>query len=124
MNEIKISNGNSAVSIPAIIAFVLLIAVICGGIVYYYRGADSKLESELVELERLNTELASATMELRSGVASHSEGLKIVRNEVTTSRKGIEHVYTEIGKATKHADRAIEIINECENIIEKIKTQK
>lgn len=122
MNEIKISNTN--LHPAAVFAFIAVIALICGGVIYYYRGADSKLESELNNIERLNSELASATLELKSGIASHSAGIKSVRGEIGKSRGRIKHVYTQIGESAKQADRAIEIINDCEEIIEKVKTQR
>ena len=103
---------------------VLLIAVICAGIIYYYRGASGKLESELDKLERNNNELASETRQLQADVTKHGEGLTTVRTEVGKSRERIEHVSTEIGQSTEDVDRAITIIEECENIIETVKTQK
>jgi len=103
---------------------VLLIAVICAGIIYHYRGASGKLESELLKLERNNNELASETRQLQADVASHRTGITTIRNEVGKSRERIKHVYTEIEQAGNDVLRAIEIIEDCENIIETVKTQR
>ncbi|NCB40545.1 MAG: hypothetical protein EOM80_17430, partial [Erysipelotrichia bacterium] len=117
MNEIKIKNTDFG--IVGVIAGVLLVAVICAGIVYYYRGASGRLESELADVERVNHELASETRQLQSYIASHGAGIKNVRGAVRTSRKRIEHIHSEIEQSTSDAGRAIEIIEKCQEIIEK-----
>lgn len=122
MNEIKI-NTNS-LNLPAIICLVLLIAVICAGVIYYYRGAGGSLERELANIERLNSELASETRQLQAGIASHGAGIAGVRVEVGKSRERIEHIYTYLEEAGSDADRAIQIIAECQSIIEAVKAQK
>ena len=122
VNEIKI-NTNS-INLPAIIGLVLLIAVICAGVIYYYRGADNGLERELANIERFNNQLASETRQLQAGIASHGAGIAVVRKSVGKSRERIEHVYTDLEKAGSDADRAIQVIAECQNIIEAVKTQK
>ena len=103
---------------------VLLIAVICAGIIYYYRGASGKLESELEQLERNNNEIASETRQLQADVSIHSAGITTVRTEIGKIRERIEHVSTEIEQAGNDVLRAIEIIEDCENIIETVKTQR
>lgn len=122
MNEIKIQNGSPGIAV--ICVAVLLLAIVCAGIIYYYRGADGQLESELDKLERNNRELASETRQLQADIAVHGTGIKTVRTEVSKSRERIEHVYIEIGESAEDADRAISIINDCEKIIEKVKTQR
>lgn len=111
-------------NIIGVIVAVLLIAIICAGIIYYYRGASDKLESELEQLERNNNELASETRQLQADVAIHSAGITTVRTEIGKSRERIEHVSTEIEQAGNDVLRAIEIIEDCENIIETVKTQR
>lgn len=122
MNEIN-DNTNNA-TLLGISVLVVLIVCICAGIVYYYRGADQQLERELSDVERLNHELAAETRQLQAGIASHIAGIKNVRGAIGTSRKRVEHVYTEIEQSAKSTDRAIEIIAECEEIIKAIKTQR
>ena len=107
-----------------IIIGVVLIAVICAGIIYYYRGADRQLESELAGVERLNTELASATRQLQADIADHGKGIASVTASLGESRKRIKHVYTEIERSAKKTDRAIQLIEECEQIIEAVKAQR
>lgn len=111
-------------NLVGIITAILLIAGICAGIVYYYRGASGELESELNDLERLNSEIASESRQLQAGIASHCAGIKAVRGEVRTSRKRVEHIYSELNKSANDADRAIQIIKECESIIEAVKAQR
>ena len=106
------------------IAVFVLIAVICSGLVYYYRNADGKLESELNNIERINAEIASESRQLQAGIADHRDGIKAVRGAVGTSRKRVERVYTEIKQSAEAADRAIQVIDECENIIKAVKTQR
>ena len=122
MNEIKTQTASP--SIIGIIALFLLIVSVCAGLVYYYRGADKQLESELADVERLNQELASETRQLQAGIASHSAGIGAVRGKISKSRKRIERVYTDLEEAGNDAERAIKIIEECESIIQAVKAQK
>lgn len=122
MNEIKISTNSS--NILGVIAVAVLVACICAGIIYYYRGSDNGLERELANIERLNNQLASETRQLQAGIASHCAGIAVVRKSVGKSRERIEHVYTDLEEAGIDADRAIEIITECQEIIEAVKAQK
>ena len=122
MNEVKISTNSP--SILGIIAVVMLVACICAAIIYYYRGADNSLEQELANIERLNNQLASETRQLQAGITSHGAGIAVVRKSVGKSRERIEHVYSDLEKAGSDADRAIQVIAECQNIIEAVKTQK
>ena len=122
MNEIKINTH--ALNLPAIIGAMLLIAVVCAGVIYYYRGADNSLERELANVERLNNQLASETRQLQAGIASHGAGIAVVRKSVNQSRKRIEHVYTDLEKAGSDADRAIQVIAECQTILEAVKAQR
>lgn len=122
MNEIKINTANT--NILGVIAILALIAIVCAGIVYHYRNADGKLESELGNIERLNSEIASESRQLQAGIADHRDGIKAVRGAVGTSRKRVERVYTEIEQSAEVADRAIQVIDECENIIKAVKAQR
>jgi peptidoglycan hydrolase CwlO-like protein len=122
VNEIKINTH--ALNLPAIVGFLLLIAVICAGVIYYYRGASGSLERELDHIEQLNNQLASETRQLQAGIASHSAGIARVRKQVSKSRERIEHVYSDLEKAETDADRAIEVIAECQEIIKAVKAQK
>ena len=122
MNEVKISTNSP--SILGGIAGMLLIAVICAGVIYYYRGADNSLERELADIERLNNQLASETRQLQAGIASHGAGISTVRGKISKSRKRVEHVYTDLEKAGSDADRAIQIVEECQSIIEAIKAKR
>ena len=122
MNEIKI-NTNS-LNLPAIIGLVLLIAVICAGVIYYYRGAGGSLDHELDNLEKLNHQLVSETRELQTGLASHSARIGSVTAGIGTSKRRIEHIYFEIEQSAKDATDAVKIIEQCEEIIKKVKTQK
>lgn len=122
MNEIKIETNNS--DYFGILFAALLFSCFCGAVIYYYRGADGQLEHEFGKVERLNTELASETRQLQAELASHSTGIKTVRNEIGTSRKRIEYIHIEIAKSANDADRAISIIEDCEKIINEVKAQK
>ena len=122
MNEIKISTNNP--SILGVVAVVMLVACICAGVIYYYRGADNGLERELANIERLNNQLASETRQLQAGIASHIAGIAVVRKSVGKSRERIEYVYSDLEKAGSDADRAIQVIAECQSIIEAVKAQK
>lgn len=122
MNEIKINTH--ALNLPAIIGLVLLIAVICAGVIYYYRGAGGEIERELNHVEQLSNQLASETRQLQAGIASHGAGIKTVRTSLDKSRERIEHVYSDLEKAGSDADRAIEVIAGCQKILETIKTQR
>lgn len=122
MNEIKVNTH--ALNLPAIIGFLLLIAVVCAGVIYYYRGAGGEIERELDHIEQLNNQLASETRQLQAGIASHSAGIAGVRKQASKSRERIEHVYSDLEKAGSDADRAIEVIAECQKIIETVKTQR
>ncbi|MDD3001973.1 MAG: hypothetical protein PHF29_09490 [Candidatus Riflebacteria bacterium] len=122
MREVKICTNSS--NFLGIIALFVLVACICAGIIYYYRGAGGEIERELNNLEQLNSQLASETRQLQSGIASHSAGIKAVGSSIGKSRERIEHVYADIEKAGNDADRAIQIIAECQNIIEAVKAQK
>lgn len=107
-----------------IIVSVLLIAVICAGILYYYRGASGKLESELDNIKDLNTAIASETRRLQAGIADNINRIATVTDRIAVSKERISDIYTDIGEAAKSVDRTVEIINECEDIIEAIKTQR
>jgi methyl-accepting chemotaxis protein len=122
VNEIKINTH--ALNLPTIIGFMLLIAVICAGVIYYYRGAGGEIERELNHIEQLNNQLASETRQLQAGIASHGAGIKTIRSSIGKSRERIEHVYTDLEKAGSDADRAIEVIAECQKIIKAVKTQR
>lgn len=122
MNEIKINTNNT--SIMGAVAVLALIAIVCAGIVYHYRNADGKLESELGNIERLNSEIASESRQLQAGIADHRDGIKAVRGKIGASRERVERVYTEIKQSAEVADRAIEVIADCQKIIETVKTQK
>lgn len=122
MNEIKINTGSP--NIIGIVAAILLIAIICTAIIYYYRGASGKLESELDNIENINAELASETRSLQAGLETHRDRIATVTGRITDSSERISNIYTDIGKTAEDVDRAIKIIDECENIIEAIKTQR
>ena len=122
MNEIKISTGDRNVFI--VLAVYVVIVFVCAGVIYYYRGADNGLERELANIERLNNQLASETRQLQAGIASHIAGIAVVRKSVGKSRERIEYVYSDLEKAGSDADRAIQVIAECQSIIEAVKAQK
>jgi methyl-accepting chemotaxis protein len=122
VNEIKINTHT--LNLPAIISLVLLVAIVCAGVIYYYRGASGSLERELDHIEQLSNQLASETRQLQAGIASHSTGIAVVGKSVGKSRKRIEHVYTDLEKAGSDADRAIQVIAECQSIIEAVKAQR
>ena len=122
MNEIKINTH--ALNLPAIIGFLLLVAVICAGVIYYYRGASGSLDKELDNLEKINHQLVSETRELQTGLASHSARIGSVAARIETSKKRIEHIYFEIEQSAKDASDAVRIIDQCQEILETVKTQK
>ena len=122
MNEIKI-NANSP-GLPGIVAVVLLIVCICAGVIYYYCGAGGEIERELGNLEQLNNQLASETRQLQAGIASHGGRINSVAKSVGKSRERIERVYSDLEEAGNDADRAIQVIAECQKIIEAVKTQR
>lgn len=120
MNEIKIQNPDYF----GVIVGIICIAVICAGIIYYYRGADKQLERELDNAQRLNNQIASETRQLQTSIASHGAGIASIAVALGKSRKRIEHVYTEIEQSANDADRAIQVIEQCENIIKAVKAQR
>ena len=122
VNEVKISTNSP--NILGVSAVVVLIACICAAVIYYYRGADNGLERELANIERLNNQLASETRQLQAGIESHGGRINSVAVAVGKSRKRIEHIYTDLEEAGSDADRAIQVIAECQKIIEAVKTQK
>lgn len=122
MNEIKIQNSSN--NLIGIIVIIVLISTVCTGIIYYYKGSDRQLERELGNIERLNSAIASETQQLQTGLANHITGIKAVRSQTRTSRERIEHIYIEIEQSAKSTDRAIQIINDCEKILEAVKTQR
>ena len=122
MREVK--SARIALNPLGIIALFVLVACICAGIIYYYRGAGGEIERELSNIEQLNSQLASETRQLQTGIASHSAGITVVRKSVSKSRERIEHVYSDIEKAGNDADRAIQVIAECQSIIEAVKAQR
>jgi peptidoglycan hydrolase CwlO-like protein len=122
VNEIKISTSDRNVFV--VIAVYAVIVGICAAVVCYYRGADNGLERELANIERLNNQLASETRRLQAGIASHVAGIAGVRKQVSKSRERIEHVYTDLETAGSDADGAIEVIADCQKILEKVKTQR
>jgi len=122
VREVKICTNSS--NLLGIIALFVLVSCICAGIIYYYRGAGGEIERELSNLEQLNSQLASETRQLQAGVASHSAGITVVRKSVSKSRERIERVYTDLEKAGNDADRAIQVIAECQSIIEAVKAQR
>ena len=122
MREVKICTNSP--NLLGIIALFVLVACICAGVIYYYRGAGGEIERELSNLEQLNSQLASETRQLQAGIASHGAGIKAVGGSVSKSRERIEHVYSDIEKAGSDADRAIQVIAECQSIIDAVKAQK
>ena len=122
MREVKICTNSS--NLLGVIGLMLLIACICAGVIYYYRGAGGEIERELSNLEQLNSQLASETRQLQAGIASHSAGIKAVGSSIGKSRERIEHVYTDLEKAGSDADRAIQVIAECQSIVEAVKAQR
>jgi methyl-accepting chemotaxis protein len=122
VNEIKINTHS--LNLSAIVGFLLLIAVICAGVIYYYRGASGNLDKELDNLEKLNHQLVSETRELQTGLASHSARISSVTARIETSKKRIEHIYFEIEQSAKDASDAVRIIDQCQEILETVKTQR
>jgi peptidoglycan hydrolase CwlO-like protein len=120
VNEVQ----KTADSVVAAIFVVLVITLVCAGVIYYYRGADSKLESELNNIERLNSELASETRQLQKEFTDHGKGIASVTSSISKSRKRVKHVYTDIEQATSETERAKQLIEECEQIIEAVKAQR
>ena len=120
MNEVQKTTD----SIIAAFLLIVVFALVCAGIIYYYKGTSGSLERELEHIEQLNNQLASETRQLQAGITDHRDGIKAVRGKVSKSRERIEHVYTDLEKAGNDADRAIKIIADCEKIIEAVKTQK
>jgi len=122
VNEIKIQNSSG--NLIDIILVIVLISTVCAGIVYYYRGASGKLESELGRIEKLNADIASEAQQLQTGLANHVAGIKAIRSQTRASRERIEYLHSEIEQSAKSTYRAIEVINDCEKIIEAVKTQR
>ena len=107
-----------------VIVALVLVAAICAGIIYYYRGASGQLESELAGIERLNNAIASESRQLQTDIASHGKGIASVTIQLSKSRERIKHVYTQLGESAKDADRAIRLVEECQEIIEAVKAQR
>ena len=102
----------------------LCLGLVCAGVIYYYRGADRQLERELDRIEGLNHELASETRQLQAEIATHSVRIGNVASRVGNSKKRVQDVCVEIEQSAEDADRAIAIINQCEKIVEAIKTKR
>lgn len=122
MNDTFFQKSNSHLFTALVGA--LCLGLVCAGVIYYYKGTDRQLERELDDVERLNHQLASESRQLQAGIASHGIGIATVRGKVGVSRKRVEHIHSEIAESAKSADRAIQIISECENIIKTVKAQK
>ncbi len=117
MNEIKIS-------LLGIVVGILFVVIVCLGIIHYYKGADSQLDREFKQFEKLNNQLVSETRELQTGLASHSARIGSVTKGIGTNKRRIEHIYTGIERSAKETADAVRIIEQCEEIIKKVKTQK
>jgi chromosome segregation ATPase len=122
VNEIKINTH--ILNLSAVIGFFLLVAVVCAGVIYHYRGAGGSLDKELDNLEKLNHRLVSETRELQTGLASHGARISSVTARIETSKKRIEHIYFEIEQSAKDASDAVRIIDQCQKILETVKTQR
>ena len=132
MNEIN----NQKIFYDALIALIF-ISIICG-FVFYIGTAGQKLENELNKLERLNSQLASETIQLRNELEGHQQrigsittGIKDVTNEIGTvssrigkSQQGVRNLYTEIKETGTDLERAECIIEECEEILKEITKTK
>jgi chromosome segregation ATPase len=112
---------------------IIVITIICG-IIYYFGSTSEKLENELIKLERLNSQLASETIQLRNELEGHQQrigsittGIKDVTNEIGTisnrigkSQRGVQNLCTEIKETGTDLERAESIINQCEEILKEV----
>lgn len=122
MNEIKINTGSP--NIIGIVAAILLIAIVCAGILYYYRGASGKLESELDNIKELNGAIASETRQLQADITDHGNRIATVSVRIGTSKERLRDIRIDIEETGKSLDRTVEIIDECQDILETVKTQR
>lgn len=132
MNEID----NQKIFYDVLIALIF-ISIICG-FVFYIGSSSEKLENELNKLERLNSELASQTIQLRNELEGHQQrigsittGIKDVTNEIGTvssrigkSQRGVQDVYIKIKETGTDLERAECIIEECEEILKEVTKTK
>jgi chromosome segregation ATPase len=120
--------------IPASVFVVIIVITIICGIIYYFGSTSEKLENELIKLERLNSQLASETIQLRNELEGHQQrigsittGIKDVTIEIGTisnrigkSQQGVRNLYTEIKETGTDLERAESIINQCEEILKEV----
>ena len=121
MNEIKINTGSPQ--------YYWYCGVVCSS--HYccagpilYRGASGKLESELDNIKELNGAIASETRQLQADITDHGNRIATVSVRIGTSKERLRDIRIDIEETGKSLDRTVEIIDECQDILETVKTQR
>ena len=119
--------------LTSIVIAIIITCVFCG-IIYYFGSTSKKLEDELIKLERLNSQLASETIQLRNELEGHQQrigsittGIKDVTIEIGTisnrigeSQRGVQNLCTEIKETGRDLITAEELIRQCEEILKEV----
>jgi len=94
--------------IVLVVCFAVLLAI-----VYNFTRANSGVEHELKHIEELNSAIASESKQLQTDIAAHDGRIKRVHG-----------VSEKIAKSSTDVERAVAIIEDCETIIESVKTKR
>lgn len=106
--------------------FIVLVVCFAGllAILYHYFRADSGVEHELKHIEELNFAIASESRQLQADIASHTARIASVSSRLNGSKERVRRVSEKIASSTTDVDRAIEVIEDCEAIIARVKTKR
>ncbi len=105
--------------IVLVVCFAVLLAVL-----YNLTRADSGVEHELKHIEELNSAIAAESKLLQTELATHTARIASISNRLDSSKKRVHGVSEKIAKSATDVDRAVAIIEECETIIESVKTKR
>ena len=114
---------NAKADIMHFILLVVCFAVLLA-IVYNLTRANSGVEHELKHIEELNSAIASESKQLQTDIAAHDERIASISIRLDSSKKRVHGVSEKIAKSATDVDRAVAIIEDCETIIESVKTKR
>lgn len=106
--------------------FVLLVLCFASilAIIYNFTNSAPIIEHELKHVEKLNSAIASESRQLQTELASHNKRLASITNRIDSSKERVHRASEKLTESTTDVNRAIEIIEDCESIIESIKAQR
>lgn len=105
--------------IVLVVCFAVLLAVL-----YNLTRADSGVEHELKHIEELNSAIASESKLLQTELATHTARIASISSRLNGSKERVRRVSEKIASSTTDVDRAIEVIEDCEAIIARVKTKR